>query len=226
MSGFLQRPGSIQVPSSEHIAIVSGRICRYAGNLPCTLLTHVMVGARVVWRLMQNAAREKRLMTFAWWMLHDAHEVITGDHKHKSTEMKAWQGEIDTAMRTAFYIDERYVDRDVIKLADLLCRWLEADHYGPPEFMRAFVDADSPQTLRRLSADSPQTPSLDMIRETNGVFHSAFGMMDKCLVEDNDPNTELPFSVQCYTSMLESIRSGDLQSVASMYDGWVVSLGL
>lgn len=131
MSGWQQSPKEIRTPSSLEIAIVSGRICRYAGNLPCTLLTHVLVGARVVWHLLRkkSAASEQRLETFSWWMLHDAHEVITGDVVVQQREdMIEWQEKIDAANRAVYGINPTMVDGEIIRQADLMARWLEAKH--------------------------------------------------------------------------------------------------
>ena len=217
ISGWQQSPDQIRTPSPLEIAIVSGRICRYAGNLPCSLLTHVLVGARVVWHLLRHksAAMEQRLETFAWWMLHDAHELITGDFApHKCNDVKAWQTRIDDANACIYGIDRDLVDEVVIHSADLLSRWLEAHFYGSAKFMETF-EAHHKYTV----------PSPEMQRETIGIFRSEFGRFSSCVVDENE-NPGLHFPVVTYHTILEAILSGQKRKAVEYYDGMVVELGL
>ena len=217
MSGWQQSPKEIRTPSSLEIAIVTGRICRYAGNLPCSLLTHVMVGARVVWHLLRqmSSAKDQLYETFCWWMLHDAHEVITGDFApHKCNEIREWQKHIDDAMSVVYGIDFAHVDVDIIHGADLLARWLEARFYGPDAFFKTFEEHHE-----------YDVPSPAMVSETGGVFRSEFGRLSRCMTDEND-NPGIHFPVSVYHDILEAILRGDQQGAVEYYDGMVVELGL
>ncbi len=217
MSGWQQSPGEIRTPSSLEIAIVTGRICRYAGNLPCSLLTHIMVGARVVWHLLQQtgAVEGERLQTFCCWMLHDSHEVITGDFApHKCDELKKWQKDIDDAVAVVYGIDFEHVDLDLIHGADLLARWLEARFYGSDAFFKTFEEHHE-----------YDVPSPAMVRETGGVFRSDFGRLSCCITDEND-NPGLSGPIVTYTNILEMILRGEQKGAVEFYDGMVVELGL
>lgn len=215
MSGWQQTPKEIRTPSPLEIAIVTGRICRYAGNLPCSLLTHIMVGARLVWYMMRAELEEARLETFCWWMLHDSHEVITGDFVFEHTEaMLKWQAEIDAATAAVYGINPMLVDEDVIHKVDLYCRWLEAHHYGSKAFI-ATHDAHYKH----------EPPPPEMQRKTVGIFRSEFGRLSTCVTDENE-NPGVHFPVSAYHSILEAILQGKKRGAVEYYDGMVVELGL
>ena len=216
MSGWLQSPEEIRVPSSLEIAIVSGRICRYAGNLPCSLLTHIMVGARVVWRLMEQKTEEERSQTFSWWMLHDAHEVITRDFvPHKCPKVVAWQAAIDEEVAATFRISSALVDMIAVHDADLYSRSLEANHYGTEKFKETF--REHAETL---------VPSPAMVRETIGIFRSGFGRLSACVTDENGPGAGVQGPVMVYANILNTILGGRQKSAAEIYDSMVVELRL
>lgn len=216
MSGWQQSPGETRVPSSLEIAIVSGRICRYAGNLPCSLLTHVMVGARVVWGLMRQRTKEERLQTFSWWMLHDAHEVITGDFvPHKCDEVSEWQAQIDRALSLVYRIPMELVDMVVVHDADLYSRALEAGFYGTEKFKETF--GERAEII---------VPSPAMVRETGGIFRSDFGKLSVCVTDENGSDAGIRTPVLVYKDILEAILEGHQETALLIYDGAVVELGL
>lgn len=214
MSGAYQTPEKIRVPSSLEIAVVLGRLCRYAGSLPCTVLTHVMIGARMVWHRMKQEPQDLRLQTFSWWMLHDGHEAITGDFAtHKCKDIREWQEQIDEALRSAYSIDMELVDMDVIRSVDMKARWLEVKHYGSEIFVEGFS-----------AAVGYAMPSPEMEIRTVGIFRSEFGRMSACVTDtNNDMLVCHPVSV--YESILEAIRHGKQKAAAEFYDGMVVEIG-
>lgn len=217
MTGWQQSPKMIRVPSSLDIATVGGRICRYAGNIPCTLITHLMIGARVVWRLVNAVGKptdRDRIETFAWWMLHDAHEVITGDFIFtKSEEMDVWQREIDDAISCTYGIDFKYVDVELIHGADLLCRWLEVKHYGSAAHMKTYEE--------HYAYD---IPSPAMVQETQRIFESEFGRMSSCVVDDNRDGRSVHIPVLVYARILEAILLGNQDGAVKIYMDDVVDL--
>ncbi len=217
MSGWQQSPKYIRTPSSLEIAIVTGRICRYAGNLPCSLLTHVMVGTRVVWHLLRQtgASKDVRLNTFCWWMLHDAHETITGDFVfQKAVEMKKWQDAIDEAISVVYGIDFEHVDGTLIRGTDMISRWLEARFYGSDAFFKTF------EAQPGYEVSSPA-----MVSETGGIFRSDFGRLSCCVMDAND-NPGVRGPVMTYHTILEAILRGEQRAAVEIYDGMVVELGL
>lgn len=216
MSGWQQSPTEIRTPSSLEIAIVSGRICRYAGNLPCTLLTHIMVGARLVWYMMRSRPSDARLETFAWWMLHDTHETITGDFVFEHSEaMLKWQDEIDAAIAAVYGINPMLVEAEIIREADLFSRWLEAKHYGSDKFFETMVE----------HYDHPIPPP-EMERKTVGIFRSPFGKMSGCALDENNTGVASLHPVSVYAGILDNILRGNKKGAVEYYDGMVVELGL
>lgn len=215
MSGWYQVPEKIRIPSSLEIAVVLGRLCRYAGNLPCTVLTHVMVGARLIWHRMKQEPRDCREETFSWWMLHDAHESITGDFAvHKCEDIREWQEKIDAELRSVYGISTKLVDMDAIRIVDLEARWLEVKYYGSEHFLKGFE-----------GADGYEAPSPEMEIKTVGIFRSEFGRMSACVTDtNNDLLVRHPVSV--YESILEAIIQGKQGTAAELYNGMVVELGL
>ena len=213
MSGWQQTPREIRVPLPMEIAIISGRICRYAGNLPCSLLTHVMVGAYVVWDLLRTRVCFSVERTFGWWMLHDAHETITGDFaSHKCKEMKAWQEKIDDAIAAVYGIGLKDVDLEVIDEADLMSRWLEAKHYGSDRYMEAFE-----------KTNTYAVPSPEMKTKTSGIFRSDLGRMSCCVVDSNE-SASASGPVMIYASILDRILDESLEKAMELYSDMVVGL--
>ena len=217
MSGYHQSPENVRVPSPREIAIVLGRLCRYAGNLPCSVLSHVMIGAPLVWGKVRSGSRDTAEMTFAWWMLHDAHEAVTGDFaSHKSEEVEEWQETIDRAIAEEYKIDPDKVRWSVIGEVDLLARYLETEHYGSIEFFKAF----------KTHADGYKVPTPEMKRSALGVLYGQVSKLEETVVPSNSDGAHLPGPVSTYEMILAGIECGDRYGAIEVFDGMVMELGL
>lgn len=217
MSGFHHSPENVRVPSPREIAIVLGRLCRYAGNLPCSVLSHVMIGAPLVWGRVRGGPRDTAKMTFAWWMLHDAHEAVTGDFaSHKSEDVEAWQEIIDHAIAEKYQIDFAEVQWSIIKEVDLLTRYLEAEHYGSIEFFDAF----------KTHVGGYMVPTPEMKRSALGVLYGSASKLEETVVPSNGDGVFIPSPVSTYEMILSEIRDGKGWDAITVFDGLVMELGL
>jgi hypothetical protein len=216
ISGFQQSPDAIRVPTCEQIAVVLGRLCRYAGQLPCTVLTHTLVGARVLW---EEAKREDlskwwREQTWAWWILHDVHECITGDIVHKNNEVRSWQEKIDDAVAAEFGVDGACVDLEMVKRVDLQMRWLEAKFYGAGAFLQRF---------KRTNAYIRPSPGTESVARP--LFSSPLGDMLRCVMGSNR-YLHLSTPVAMLRMILEQMRAGMLREAIGAYWDQLEEMGL
>jgi hypothetical protein len=104
-SGIQIYPGCGRAPTPEDIAVGMCRITRYAGAIWCPLAAHSILVAEYAW--LDKGTDE----AWAWGLLHDAHETITGEvTRHwKPKEMSLLERELDGVMFKAFGLDvDRY----------------------------------------------------------------------------------------------------------------------
>jgi hypothetical protein len=217
-SGFQQSPENIRVPTPREIAIVLGRICRYAGNVPCSVLTHVFVGAPLVWDKARHLSEDRKKATMSWWFLHDAHEAITGDFAVcKPNRVEEWQWLIDLAIFKEYGIDFENIDFVIIKGVDLLTRYLEAEYLGGNVFFETFKQYHE-----------YAVPTAGQRRLTLGVFHNGNGnaYLSKTFVDTNDEEAELPHFVDMYKTILSLLLEGNLDKALELYSGMIMDLGL
>ena len=216
MTGFQQSPENVRVPTPREIAIGLGRICRYSGILPCSVLTHTLIGAGMVWELCSGGMSEQAEQTFCWWILHDAHEYITGDFVVcKPREVREWQDKIDAVIREKYGIDWDIVDQGIIEDVDLYSRYLEAERYGSIAFFDRFKETN---TYKK--------PSFELKRSVLGVLHGSSMDVSATACGKVALDEKLPFAVGIFLKMLEAVLAGEKRTAVELYDGAVMELGL
>jgi hypothetical protein len=140
----------LELDAPMDIAMSMGRICRYAGQIPVSVLSHsLLVGGIIAsqYRMVNmetwNDLTDTLAMAKAWafGMLHDVHETIVGDivwidrpeWYHNLTR------EIDRCVHTRARLHapgEGMVK--CIKIADMMSRWFEVTTHGTEAFKAAF----------------------------------------------------------------------------------------
>ena len=99
----------------QRVAFALYRINRFGGQVDgCEVLGHSL---RVYRELPSTAGYAARI----WALLHDAHEVITGDlvRPFKSVRLTVAQGEIDAVLRARFCPSITGDDIEMVRLADV-----------------------------------------------------------------------------------------------------------
>lgn len=129
-SGIIVDPGMDSAPGAMDIAVGMCRITRYAGAIWCPLSVHSILTAEMAF---QNAG-EHRL--WAYGLLHDAHEIVTGEivRAWKPTDLKAGQTELDTRIFPKFGLHKTEMNeiKHLVKAADDKAHCLEATLLGLP----------------------------------------------------------------------------------------------
>src|SRR5260221_3697868 len=99
-SGVQMSPGCMNVPTAMDIAVGMCRITRYAGALWVPLAAHSVIVAEFCY---QRAVSQKGLF-FCYGLLHDAHEIVTGEitRHYKPDEMKPLERELDELLLPSF----------------------------------------------------------------------------------------------------------------------------
>ena len=184
------RPDIPNTPNELDIAVGMGRICRYAGSLWWTNIAHSILVAEILARW-PSSSRE----TWAWGLLHDAHECVTGDvtHPYKPESLRAEQRKLDARIREYFGLNERHIDDEAVDRADERAVVAEAVTLGYAGFIQAHT-AD----LGRW--DEPLPWQLQMARE---LGKSAW--TDAATI--TDPGSQ---PVQHFRTCLSMIRSGKI----------------
>lgn len=111
-SGIHITTKQIQAPSPDDIAIQSGRITRYGGAVWAPLLRHIILVGAMSYR------RTGRPADLIWGLLHDAHEVVTGEivRPFKCGCNRHYQDLIDRLIIKQYNLQT--ADRSAVKLAD------------------------------------------------------------------------------------------------------------
>jgi len=97
------------------VAFAMYRINRFGGQVDgCNVLRHSLRVYGALPSVSSNAAR-------VWALLHDAHEVITGDlvRPYKSVRLTVAQGEIDAVLRARFCPSITGDDIEMVRVADV-----------------------------------------------------------------------------------------------------------
>lgn len=127
-SGVQMNPGCKNVPTAMDIAVGMCRITRYAGALWVPLAAHSVLVADFA------CQQSKSPLLFAWGLLHDAHETVTGEvtRHFKPKEMKAFEGELDELIFKDFglLIESYRNSKSEIKAADEAALCAEATLNG------------------------------------------------------------------------------------------------
>lgn len=141
------KPGNGAHPSLIDIAVGLSRQPRFAGQTRrwWSVLDHTLFGDELM-RHRVDTASELRLA----WLLHDAHEAITGDvptDVKKLTELGMIQDGLDYRILEAYYPawdqNGRWTrDHDEVKAIDKRCLLAEAHVVGPPAAADYFEEPD------------------------------------------------------------------------------------
>ena len=120
-TGINMLPGGDEAPAPEDLAVQMGRICQFGGTAWFTLLAHSFFVGELVWdSLYQKTRAPLDTVTWAWALLHDAHEVVTSDIPRgwKSPSMKTAQEELDRRIMKRYCISAELVNREMVRQID------------------------------------------------------------------------------------------------------------
>lgn len=122
--------GVIGTPTSEDIAVQSGRVCRYAGSVWMPLLAHLVFVGLLAYK------RSKSTSNLAWGFLHDAHEIVTSDipSPFKCDCIRVEQKAIDERLMAQYHLAPKNIDFALIKECDIIALDIEAVELGLPGF--------------------------------------------------------------------------------------------
>lgn len=127
-SGIWMRPGENCAPNERDIAVAMCRITRYAGALWVPLAAHSILVGEYAYQ------KTKDPQDFAFGLLHDAHETVTGEvTRHwKPKVMKESENELDARIFCFFNLSilDYLNRRDIIKEADEKALTAEATILG------------------------------------------------------------------------------------------------
>ena len=120
---------SSPVPTPIDIAVGYGRMCRYAGALWVPNLAHVVLTAEIA------ATYGADGPTWSRSILHDAHEIVTGDAvaHFKGSQLKHLQEGLDTKI-FGYYLGRDDGMSETVDVADLAARDAEALELGLPGY--------------------------------------------------------------------------------------------
>lgn len=212
--GIRVAPGTTIAPSPADIAVQMGRITRFGGAVWSPLLMHSALVAELTWRnLAAQNAKQFDFQTFSWALLHDAHEVVTGEvpRPWKPKQMKDSQHELDFLIASAFKVDLREVDTRIVKAMDERALLLEALELGLPGFTAVYE-------RQELGGDHfPHIPEEER-RLAGALVNSDFWRAEVVTDWRSRP-------VRLFTGVLEQLAAGDQVGAARnfrlMFDGIV-----
>lgn len=126
------------VPTPTDIAVSMARMTRFGGSIWAPNLSHSVITAELVYRVEAARGDSFDFNSFCWALLHDAHEVVTGEVQYpwKPSQMKFDQGQLDARIASAYRINLKEVDLDKVKAADVRSLQLEGVSLGLPNFVR------------------------------------------------------------------------------------------
>lgn len=213
-SGIRVAPGTSIAPAPVDIAVQMGRVTRFGGAIWSPLLMHSVLVAELTWRdLAAKNAQQFDFQTFAWSLLHDAHEVVTGEvpRPWKPKQMKDYQHELDFLIASAYKVDLRQVDTRIVKAMDERALLLEALELNLPGFTAVYQQQD-------LAGDHfPHIPE-DEQRLAGALINSDFWRAEVVTDWRSRP-------VKLFAAVLEQLQSGDQVGAARnfrlMFDGIV-----
>jgi hypothetical protein len=141
-SGIWLTPDTGLVPSPHDIAVHMGRITRYAGAIWCPLLCHSVFVGELAWGTLLLEAQGKPFdyQTWAWALLHDAHETFMADipRRWKIPERKAQEHEADLRLMAAYGLVDREINHVLIKACDEIALMAEAVVLDLPGFREKY----------------------------------------------------------------------------------------
>ena len=115
---YLDDPKAPFSVDRTELAASLGRITRYAGSYPISVLHHSLAVAELV------AQRNGSLSAYLYALLHDAHEAIVGDvptpvlRLIDSDELEALKTRLDSQILKAFGCRPSLQDRQIVATAD------------------------------------------------------------------------------------------------------------
>jgi len=115
------------VPTPLDFAVQMGRVCRFGGAHWWTLTPHSIL----VSQILETSLKQVNEATVLWGLMHDAHEVVTGDilFDFKPPEVKKVQQAIDKLIRPAYQFAARDIDFDMVHWADQMALLTEKDYF-------------------------------------------------------------------------------------------------
>lgn len=134
-SGMLIEPDNPRCPTIEDLGIHLSRLVRYGGAIDWSVLSHSLLVAAIV-----DEGEECTDETWAWALLHDAHEAVTGEvvYGYKGDGTKSKQRDLDTKIAAYMGIDRSRANMLAIGWADRASFRAETTVLGTPEFIRKF----------------------------------------------------------------------------------------
>ena len=169
-TGRRVRPESRDYPSLLDIAVSLSRQPRFAGHCRrwWSVLDHTLFGDELL--LADFVPRDRRRM----WLLHDAHEAITGDvpTDFKTADLRALQDRLDARIYPAFgFVAEHHLP-ELIKRLDSRCLRAEAAVVGPPDGAGVFPRPETKDKARlyELLVEWPRAvgfPPFELAQETH-----------------------------------------------------------
>lgn len=200
-------PDNENVPSPYDIAVGMGRICRYGGAIWVSLLAHsVLVGELVRRALNAENVLEADLETWAWALLHDAHEVVMGEipRPWKTSARKVQEASFDVRLAGAFGLELDGVHREIIHQADDLALRCEAVVMALPEFQRHHAEG--------LGLDRFPMPADEELAIMRSIASSGLNRPILCTYERAG-------EVMAFAEVLELIKARRLDDALKAFEG-------
>lgn len=143
-SGIRVAPGTTEMPAPIDLAVHMGRITRFGGAIWSPLLMHSVLVGELTWAALRARGGELDLNTWAWSLLHDAHEAITGEipRPWKTSSMKDHQHQLDYLLQKAYKLDPLKIDFKLIKQLDEKALILEGVELRLPHFLGTYESVD------------------------------------------------------------------------------------
>lgn len=207
-SGIRVAPDTATVPSPMDVAVAMARVTRYGGAIWYPLLAHSVLVAELTWRALAPKGPDFDFETFSWSLLHDAHEVVTGEipRPWKTKDMKDHQHALDARLHVAYNVNPVAVDYALVKRCDERALLVEAITLNLPGFREAYSERD-------LKGDRfPEVPA-DEIELGRMLKNSEFYKVDVL-----EPHLTRP--VKAFALILASIKAGDQVGAANLYRIW------
>ena len=205
-TGIHITPENSNSPSPRDIAVAMGRVCRFGGSVWSPLLAHsVMVGELVRRQLESENALGAELDTWAWSLLHDAHEVVMGEipRPWKTPERKLAEQAFDRRIAEDFGINLDGLEHAVIHHADEQALLSEATVIGLPDFERIYA--------AHHGLDRFPTPPEDEINLMRCIVRSGLYRATMCTIENSA-------CVIDFSNVLELIHARELNAALAAFN--------
>lgn len=209
-SGVHMMPDEDAAPSPEDLAVQMGRLCQYGGAIWHTLLAHSVFVGELAWRAFAEAPRPARLANWAWGILHDAHEVVTGDVPRgwKTDDMRARQRDLDRRIMRRYVANESLLDLDAIKRLDEQATRIQCVGLG----LRGYRELKMEQDGRDPNEDIPTEDWLLL----SVVLAGGFSDPGACV----RPESEV---IRLMVRVFEHVQEGNLPVARAGLEGWLAS---